>query len=339
MFYNHGFLFLRNIMTYLSDGQRVFDIEIEALQAVRARMDVQFDRACELVKACEGRVVVTGMGKSGHIGHKIAASLASTGTPAFFVHPGEASHGDLGMITPQDLVIALSNSGTTPEILSIVPIVKRMGVKLVSLTGKPASELAIASDVHLDVGVVREACPHNLAPTASTTAALAMGDALAVAILQSRGFSADDFARTHPGGTLGKRLLLYVSDIMHTGDDIPLVREHASFKQVLLEMTSKSLGMTGVTDDDGRLLGIFTDGDLRRTLGSAIDSESTLARDVMTSRPYTVGPDTLAAEVVKTMREHALHGPHAINSVFIIDQHNRVLGALNTHDLLRAGVV
>lgn len=326
-------------MTYISDGRRVFDIEIEALQDVRGRMDEQFDLACELIKACRGRVVVTGMGKSGHIGHKIAASLASTGTPAFFVHPGEASHGDLGMITPQDIVIALSNSGKTPEILSIVPIVKRMGVKLVSLSGNPDSELAIASDAHLDVAVVREACPHNLAPTASTTAALVMGDALAVAILQSRGFSADDFARTHPGGSLGKRLLLYVSDIMHTGDEIPLVGQDASFKEVLLEMTSKSLGMTGVLDRSERLVGIFTDGDLRRALTGTIDSDNTRALEVMTRTPYVVGPDTLAAEVVKTMREHALHGPHAINSVFITDQENRVLGALNTHDLLRAGVV
>ena len=326
-------------MTYISDGRRVFDIEIEALQDVRARMDEQFDVACELIKACQGRVVVTGMGKSGHIGNKIAASLASTGTPAFFVHPGEASHGDLGMITPQDLVIALSNSGTTPEILSIVPIVKRMGVKLVSLSGNPDSELATASNAHLDVGVAREACPHNLAPTASTTVALAMGDALAVAILQSRGFSADDFARTHPGGALGKRLLLYVSDIMHTGDEVPLVDQNASFKELLLEMTSKSLGMTGVLDSSGSLIGIFTDGDLRRALAGTIDSDNTLALEVMTRGPYTVRPDTLAAEVVKTMREHALHGPHAINSVFITDQQNRVLGALNTHDLLRAGVV
>ncbi len=326
-------------MTYISDGRRVFDIEIEALQAVRARLDEQFDLACELIKACQGRVVVTGMGKSGHIGNKIAASLASTGTPAFFVHPGEASHGDLGMITPQDLVIALSNSGTTPEILSIVPIVKRMGVKLVSLSGNPEAELALASDAHLNVAIEREACPHNLAPTASTTAALAMGDALAVAILQSRGFSADDFARTHPGGSLGKRLLLYVTDIMHSGEEVPLVGQDASFKDLLLEMTSKSLGMTGVLDSEGCLIGIFTDGDLRRALGGAIDAENTRARDVMTSAPYVVSPDTLAAEVVKTMREHAVHGPHAINAVFITDQHNKVLGALNTHDLLRAGVV
>ena len=326
-------------MSFVADGEQVFDIEIEALQGVRSRMDAQFDCACELIKACQGRVVVTGMGKSGHIANKIAASLASTGTPAFFVHPGEASHGDLGMITPHDLVIALSNSGTTPEILMIVPIVKRMGVKLVSLTGNPGSELAGSSDAHLDVGVSREACPHNLAPTASTTCALAMGDALAVAVLQSRGFSAEDFARTHPGGILGKRLLLYVSDIMHSGDEIPLVKHSASFKDVLLEMTGKSLGMTGVVDENDKLIGIFTDGDLRRTLNRSIDPEKTIATDVMTQNPYAVSPDTLAAEVVKTMREHAVHGPHAINAVFITDEENTVLGALNTHDLLRAGVV
>ncbi len=326
-------------MSFVADGEQVFDIEIEALQGVRSRMDAQFDRACELIKACQGRVVVTGMGKSGHIANKIAASLASTGTPAFFVHPGEASHGDLGMITPQDLVIALSNSGTTPEILMIVPIVKRMGVKLVSLTGSPGSELASSSDAHLDVGVSREACPHNLAPTASTTCALAMGDALAVAVLQSRGFSAEDFARTHPGGILGKRLLLYVNDIMHSGDEIPLVKHSASFKDVLLEMTGKSLGMTGVVDENDKLIGIFTDGDLRRSLSRSIDPEKTIATDVMTQNPYAVSPDTLAAEVVKTMREHAVHGPHAINAVFITNEENTVLGALNTHDLLRAGVV
>lgn len=326
-------------MSFIPDGQQVFDIEVEALLGVRSRLNEQFNVACELIKACQGRVVVTGMGKSGHIANKIAASLASTGTPAFFVHPGEANHGDLGMITPQDIVIALSNSGTTPEIMTIVPIVKRMGVKLISLTGRPDSELANSSDAHLDVGVSREACPHNLAPTASTTAALAMGDALTVAVLQSRGFSADDFARTHPGGVLGKRLLLYVSDIMHSGDEIPLVKQSASFKDVLLEMTGKSLGMTGVVDDNNRLIGIFTDGDLRRTLSQTIDPENTRAIDVMTNDPYTVRPNTLAAEVVKTMREHALHGPHAINAVFITDEENTVIGALNTHDLLRAGVV
>lgn len=326
-------------MTFVSEGQRVFDIELEALQRVRTQIDAQFELACTLIKACQGRVVVTGMGKSGHIGHKIAASLASTGTPAFFVHPGEASHGDLGMITPQDLVVALSNSGATPEILSIVPILKRMGVKLVAITGEASSELARASDAHLDVSVEREACPHNLAPTASTTAALVMGDALVVAVLQSRGFSAQDFARTHPGGLLGKRLLLYVSDIMHTGSDIPLVSDQANFKDVLLEMTSKSLGMTGVVNQEKQLIGIFTDGDLRRTLSQSIEPEKIRAVDVMTTTPYTVSADTLAAEVVKAMREHAVNGPHAINAIFITDEDNQVLGALNTHDLLRAGVV
>jgi arabinose-5-phosphate isomerase len=243
------------------------------------------------------------------------------------------------MITPEDLIIALSNSGATPEVLTIVPIVKRMGVKLVSITGDPDSELAQSADAHLDVCVAREACPHNLAPTASTTAALVMGDALVVAVLQSRGFSVDDFARTHPGGALGKRLLLYVSDIMHTGDEVPLVKQSSSFKDVLLEMTGKSLGMTGVVDEQSRLVGIFTDGDLRRTLSQAFDPEQTLAEQIMTASPFSVRPDTLAAEVVKSMREHALHGPHAINAVFITDHENRVLGALNTHDLLRAGVV
>jgi arabinose-5-phosphate isomerase len=326
-------------MSFIPDGKRVLDIEIEALRSVRGQMDAQFDVACELIKTCHGRVVVIGMGKSGHIGNKIAASLASTGTPAFFVHPGEASHGDLGMITPEDLVIALSNSGSTPEILMIVPIVKRMGVKLISLSGNPESELAVSSDAHLNVAVSREACPHNLAPTASTTAALAMGDALTVAVLQSRGFSADDFARTHPGGVLGKRLLLYVSDIMHSGQEIPLVKHSAGFKDILLEMTGKSLGMTGVVDEHQRLIGIFTDGDLRRIMARTFDPEATRAIDVMSKNPYTVGSNTLAAEVVKTMREHAIHGPHAINAVFITDEDNTVIGALNTHDLLRAGVV
>ncbi len=332
-------------MPYSEHGQQVLDIEIEALATLRRNMAQSkhhaqlFDRACETIKQCAGRVVVIGMGKSGHIASKIAATLASTGTPAFFVHPGEASHGDLGMITPQDCVIALSNSGNTPEILSIVPIVKRMGVKLIALTGQPESELATAADINIDVQVEREACPHNLAPTASTTATLAMGDALAVAVLQSRGFSADDFARTHPGGMLGKRLLMYVSDIMHTGDEVPTVDEKATFEELLLEMTSKSLGMAGVVNADYRLLGIFTDGDLRRTLASPINAQTTLATAVMTASPYTVRPDTLAAELIKTMRDHALGGKHAINGVFVTDSNEQVLGALNTHDLLRAGVV
>ncbi|MFT5260776.1 MAG: arabinose-5-phosphate isomerase [Gammaproteobacteria bacterium] len=332
-------------MSYSEDGQQVLDIEIEALTALRNRLSEDkaaaalFNQACETIRACEGRIVVIGMGKSGHISNKIAASLASTGTPAFFVHPGEASHGDLGMITPQDCVIALSNSGNTPEVLNIVPIVKRMGVSLISLTGKPDSELARAADIHINVEVAREACPHNLAPTASTTAALAMGDALAVAILKSRGFSADDFARTHPGGMLGKRLLMYVSDIMHIGEALPIVTDSASFDDLLTEMTSKSLGMAGVVNSQNELLGIFTDGDIRRTLAEPIDAQTTLATEVMTSSPYTVAPDLLAAELVKTMREHAREGKHAINGVFVTDEHAKVLGALNTHDLLRAGVV
>ncbi len=324
---------------YIDNGVQVIEIEIEALRQLRQQIDDSFTQACELIRECRGRVVVTGMGKSGHISGKIAASLASTGTPAFFVHPGEASHGDLGMITRDDIVLALSNSGQTPEVLTIVPIVKRMGVKLITMTGAPDSDLAKTADVHLNVSIAREACPHNLAPTASTTAALAMGDALAVAVLQSRGFSADDFARTHPGGTLGKRLLLYVSDIMHTGDEVPLVDENATLKDVLVEMTTKSLGMTGVVDHKHHLLGIFTDGDLRRTLSQPIDPEQITAREIMTPEPWTISPDTLAAEVVRTMREHAQTGQHAINAVFITDPDNVVLGALNTHDLLRAGVV
>ncbi len=326
-------------LAYISHAKAVLDIEIEALVALKSRLDASFSAACELIKACQGRVVVTGMGKSGHIGNKIAASLASTGTPSFFVHPGEASHGDLGMITPDDLVIALSNSGSTPEVLAIAPIVKRMGAKLISLTGQPDSDLAHIADVHLDVSVEQEACPHNLAPTASTTTALVLGDALVVAILRSRGFSADDFARTHPGGALGKRLMLYVSDIMHQGDAIPLVELGASLKETLLEMTSKSLGMTGVIDSQQKLVGIFTDGDLRRTLGKPINADQITVDTIMTLSPYTVTPDTLAAEVVLAMREHAQSGQHAINSVFITDEDNRVVGALNTHDLLRAGIV
>lgn len=334
-------------MSYANHGQDVLDTETRALAALaewlRGEGKVDFDAACELISTVDthtpGRIVVTGMGKSGHIGHKIAATLASTGTPAFFVHPGEAQHGDLGMITPQDVVIALSNSGTTPEVVAIVPIIKRMGVKLLAITGAPDSELAQIADVHLDVSVEREACPHDLAPTTSTTAALAMGDALAVAVLQSRGFSAEDFARTHPGGALGKRLLLYVSDIMHTGSDIPLVDKSASLADALVEMTGKSLGMTGVVNSKNQLLGIFTDGDLRRALDQPVDANQVNIQDLMTPDPFSVRPDTLAASVVNTMREHAQSGQHAINAVFITDANNQVLGALNTHDLLRAGVV
>jgi arabinose-5-phosphate isomerase len=314
-------------------GVAVIAIEAKAVSDLAARVDENFVRACEVLLACEGRIVVLGMGKSGHIGGKLAATLASTGSPAFFVHPGEASHGDLGMITPADLVIAASNSGETPEILTILPIIKRMGVKLVALCGSPASTLARQSDVLLDVSVSKEACPLNLAPTTSTTATLAMGDALAVAIFQSRGLTAEDYARSHPGGVLGRRLLLYVRDIMHGGTDIPLVREDAVVRDALLEMSSKHLGMTGVIDAGGRLVGVFTDGDLRRALNIPVDLNRCPIHDVMTGDPVTVNGDMLAAEVVTLMRTRS------INGIFVVSTDRRVEGALNMHDLLRAGVV
>ena len=314
-------------------GLAVIDTELKAIETLRQRIDDSFDRACELLLGCEGRIVVTGMGKSGHIGGKIAATLASTGSPAFFVHPGEASHGDLGMITPKDVVLALSNSGNTAEILTIVPIIKRLGVPLVSMTGNPASALASEADVNLDVGVEQEACPHGLAPTASTTVALVMGDALAIALLQARGFSAEDFAMSHPGGALGRRLLLHVADIMHTGDDIPAVKPDATLPQALLEMSSKGLGMTAIVDDANRVLGIYTDGDLRRTLDKNIDIPSTPISEVMTANCRTVGAHDLAAEVVKLMEDAK------INAVLVTDDDNKLIGALNMHSLLRAGVV
>ena len=320
-------------------ARRVIEIEAGAISALSDRLDDQFDLACDLVMACEGRVVVTGMGKSGHIGGKIASTLASTGTPSFFVHPGEASHGDLGMITTHDLVLAISNSGETPELFTILSIVKRLGCKLITLTGKPQSNLGQQADACLDVSVEKEACLHNLAPTASTTATLVMGDALAVAVQSLRGFSEQDFAKTHPGGALGKRLLLFASDLMHSGDDLPLVGADASFQELLLQMSSKSLGMAGVVDEQNRLLGMFTDGDLRRSLGEGLDIYHIKAMEVVNTEPFTISPDMLAAEVVKLMRDHAQHGPHALNSLFVVDSDNIVVGALNTHDLLRSGVI
>ncbi len=314
-------------------GRAVIELEAEAVAALSARIDEGFARACQLMLACAGRVVVVGMGKSGHIGGKIAATLASTGTPAFFVHPGEASHGDLGMITPPDVVIAISNSGETAEILTILPMIKRMGAKLISLTGNPQSSLARQADVNLNVGVAIEACPLNLAPTSSTTATLVMGDALAVALLKSRGFTPDDFARSHPGGKLGRRLLLYVSDIMHAGDRIPLVPEDASLREALLEMTGKGLGMTGVIAPDGRLRGIYTDGDLRRTLNKGIDVYNAGIAEVMTRNPKTTHADKLAAETVQLMQTYNISG------LFVVDENQRVTGALNMQDLLKAGVV
>ncbi|MFP5350672.1 MAG: KpsF/GutQ family sugar-phosphate isomerase [Gammaproteobacteria bacterium] len=314
-------------------GRETIELEAQALAALAKRIDANFARACELILATTGRVIVVGMGKSGHVGGKIAATLASTGTPAFFVHPGEASHGDLGMITPSDTVLAISNSGETNEILTILPIIKRMGAKLIALTGRADSSLGRQADAILDAGVDKEACPLNLAPTASTTAALAVGDALAVALLKRRGFTREDFARSHPAGLLGRRLLLYVADIMHTGKEIPVVRDTATLREALLEMTSKGLGMSGVVDADGRLLGILTDGDLRRVLNKGVDVYSAKITEVMTRDPKVTRPDRLAAETVELM--HSLK----INGLFVVDESHRVVGALNMHDLLRSGVV
>jgi len=311
----------------------VLGIEARAVQDLAERIGEEFDRACTLCLACTGRIVVTGMGKSGHIGGKIAATLASTGSPAFFVHPGEASHGDLGMITATDLVMAVSYSGETQEIITILPLVKRLGVPLITLTGKRDSTLARASDVVLDVGVQEEACPLNLAPTASTTATLAMGDALAVALLESRGFTAEDFARSHPGGSLGRRLLLTVADIMHTGEEVPRVSPGVTLSEGLLEMTRKGLGMTAVVDADGRVVSIFTDGDLRRTLDTGVDIRETTMADVTHAGCLTVTPDTLAAEAVRIIEQNK------ITALLVVDEREELIGALNIHDLFRAGVM
>jgi len=314
-------------------GQRVLEIEAAAVASLAPRLDGNFDRACQLCLDCRGRVIVTGMGKSGHIAGKVAATLASTGTPAFFVHPGEASHGDLGMITGVDILIAISNSGETPELLTILPLLKRLGIPLITLTGKLRSTLAEAAEATLDIGVREEACPLNLAPTASTTAALAMGDALAVALLENRGFTREDFARAHPGGALGRRLLLRVDDLMHTGDDIPRVAPDTALASGLVEMSRKGLGMTAVIDAKNQLAGIFTDGDLRRVLDRGIDVHSTLMRDVMTASCKTIAPGVLAAEAVHMLEQLK------INALLVVDDKREVIGALNIHDLLRAGVM
>jgi arabinose-5-phosphate isomerase len=312
---------------------RVLDIESRAVLQLKERLDRSFTDACELCLQTTGRVVVTGMGKSGHIGGKIAATLASTGTPSFFMHPAEASHGDLGMITSQDLMLAVSYSGETQEVVTILPLVKRMGAKLISLTGKPGSTLAKAADVHLNVAVDEEACPLNLAPTASTTATLAMGDALAVALLESRGFTAEDFARSHPSGSLGKRLLLLVSDVMHTGNEIPAVREQVKLSEGLVEMSRKGLGMTAIVDEEQLILGIFTDGDLRRALDASVDVHKTEMRSVMHRNCKTISPDVLAAEAVHLMEEHKITG------LLVAGPDGKLLGALNIHDLFRAGIM
>ncbi|BAN34409.1 arabinose-5-phosphate isomerase [Sulfuricella denitrificans skB26] len=314
-------------------ARQVLSIEAKAVEALIGRLDDKFTSALELILHCQGRVVVSGMGKSGHIARKIASTMASTGTPAFFVHPGEASHGDLGMITADDVLIALSNSGESPELLTILPIIKRRGAKLITMTGNPASTMAREADVHLDVSVAQEACPLGLAPTASTTAALALGDALAIALLDVRGFGAEDFARSHPGGALGRRLLVHVGDLMHSGDALPKVSETALLTEALLEMSRKGLGMTAIVGDADRLLGLFTDGDLRRALDHTFDIRAARVAEVMTRNPRTIGPEKLAAEAVQMM-DH-----HKINGLLIVDTDGRLVGALNMHDLLRAGVV
>ena len=317
----------------LALARQVLDIEVEALRAVSSRLDLQFADAVHLILACTGRVVVSGMGKSGHIGCKIAATLASTGTPSFFMHPGEASHGDLGMIAHDDVVLALSNSGESNEIVSIIPLIKRRGAKFIAMTGNPNSTMARVADVHLDASVDKEACPLNLAPTASTTAALALGDALAVALLDARGFSADDFARTHPGGSLGRRLLIHVRDVMHTGKALPQIDHDASLKTALLEMTEKGLGMTAVVDAAGKVAGVFTDGDLRRALEHALDLQQARVVDLMTHHPKTIHADELAVAAVEKMESLK------INGLLVVDENNVLVGALNMHDLLKAGVV
>jgi arabinose-5-phosphate isomerase len=314
-------------------AREVLRIEAREVEALATRLDEQFVRAVALILQCKGRVVVSGMGKSGHVGRKIASTLASTGTPSFFMHPAEASHGDLGMITGEDVVLALSNSGESGELLAIVPQIKRTGARLVSITGNANSELARESDVHLDASVSQEACPLGLAPTASTTAALALGDALAVALLDARGFSAEDFARAHPGGALGRRLLVHVRDVMRQGDEIPRVLQGAALSQALLEMSRKGLGMTAVVDIAGRPVGIFTDGDLRRAFENGVNVATTLVDAVMHATPQTIAPQKLAVEAVELM-EH-----FKINGLLVIDEQGALVGALNMHDLLRAKVV
>jgi arabinose-5-phosphate isomerase len=314
-------------------GRQALQTEADALAALVPRLDVSFVRACHVCLACQGRIVVTGMGKSGHIGSKIAATLASTGTPAFFLHPAEASHGDIGMIMRGDVLLAISNSGETAEIAPLVAHVSRLGLALITFTGNPNSTLARAATVNIDVSVPAEACPLNLAPTASTTATLAMGDALAVALLKSRGFTEEDFARSHPGGSLGRRLLLHVADIMRTGNDVPMVKKDTLLSAGLVEMTRKGLGMTAIVDDRRHILGIFTDGDLRRALDRQVDVHHTTMSQVMTSQVKTIQPRELAAEAVHLMELHR------ITALLVADETGKLVGALNVHDLLRAGVV
>jgi len=319
-------------ISYLDSARRTIGMEREAVATLLERLDQRFEKACDVLLACRGRVVVTGMGKSGHIGTKIAATLASTGTPSLFVHPAEASHGDMGMITASDVVIALSNSGNTAEIVTLLPLLKRLGIPLVSLTGNTDSVLAKAADVNLDVGVAEEACPLGLAPTSSTTVALVMGDALAIALLEARGFTAEDFAFSHPGGALGRKLLLKVEDVMRTGDAIPRVTPETPLSQALLVMSAKGIGMTTVLSPDNTLLGIFTDGDLRRALDHGVDIRQIRIGDIMTRNSKTARADMLAAEAMRILDQHK------ISSLVVVDDQQHPVGALHLHDLLRAGL-
>lgn len=318
---------------FLESGRRTIQIEQQAISALETRLDENFTRACDMMLSCEGRIVVVGMGKSGHIARKIAATLASTGTPAFYVHPAEASHGDMGMITLRDVVIAISNSGETAEVVTLLPLFKRLGLPLIAMTGKLNSALANGADVVLYTGVAKEACPLDLAPTSSTTTQLVMGDALAIALLEARGFTAEDFAFSHPGGALGRKLLLKVQNIMHTGDRIPAVQSGTYLNDALLEMTYKGLGMTAIVAEDRRLMGIFTDGDLRRALDQDMKLKEIIIDDVMTANCTTIRVDVLAAEALKVMEDHK------INALLCVDDAHQVVGAINMHDLLKAGVV
>lgn len=314
-------------------AKQVIDIERQAVANLEQYIDENFANACQMIFSTKGRVIVIGMGKSGHIGGKIAATLASTGTPAFFVHPGEASHGDLGMITSEDVVLAISNSGRTNEVLAITPVLKRIGCKIIAMTSDPSSTLAALCDGHICINVPKEACPLGLAPTSSTTATLVMGDALAVALLNAKGFSADDFALSHPGGSLGKKLLLRLADIMHSNERLPVVAEDASIKDALLEMSAKGLGMTAVVSEDGRLNGLFTDGDLRRILDAEVNIHSGNISQVMTKQPIVATADMLAAQALKMMEDKS------INGLIIVDEQQIPVGAMNMHDILKAGVL
>ncbi|WP_133128267.1 KpsF/GutQ family sugar-phosphate isomerase [Legionella nagasakiensis] len=319
-------------MNFCKLGLAVIETEAQAVFDLTQRIDERFEKACELLLACKGRIVVTGMGKSGHIGSKIAATFASTGSPAFFMHPGEASHGDLGMITRQDTVIAISNSGNTAELVVLLPLLKRLEIPLITLSGNPDSTLAKAADVHLDISIRQEACPLGLAPTTSTTVSLVMGDALAIALLQARGFTAEDFALSHPAGTLGKRLLLRIDEISHQGDELPIVHEDATVCEALIEVTAKKLGMTCVVNAQGYLAGIYTDGDVRRTLTQQRDINTTLLKDVMSQNCHTIHPGMLAAEALAIMQKYS------ITSLIVVSEEKRPLAVVHLHDLLRAGV-